>query len=396
MTEVGGDWLISHPFAITVYDAAMVKRGTVGNPITVRVTPRHNTPGSCTLVIASTHPRAADLFAEGARVRVTYSGTDAAGNHWSERLISGPVRLVSGKGPKQAGELTFQVEDDTRLLWRVLGWPNPAGAITAQGAASAYDTRTGAAETVLKGFVSANAVARLGLPVVCATDLGRGSAITVDVRMHPLADRLLPALTQAGIGFTVDQQLSGGVQKLVVDCYVPATYPRTLTEEGGVVTAWEYVRAAPTATRVVVAAQGVGTARGFTLTADTAREALWGDVIEVTRDARDTSDAAKLAGRAAETLAEGAATSGVRVELSETGSFRYGGPNGVHVGDLVSLVVGPSITITAVLLEATLNYTVDSGLTVTPTVGELDNPLRTLAKAVQAALRRTRDLSVSQ
>src|SRR6185312_7835189 len=128
---------------------------------------------------------------------------------------------INSSGPSRASRVTLTLEDDQRILWNILGWPNPGGSITQQGAIDKYDKRSGAAETVFKGFVQANAVTRLGLPVVVLPDRGRGSNLTIYSRMHSLADRLLPAIDGAGIGFTVDQQLVNGVPKLVVDCYTP-------------------------------------------------------------------------------------------------------------------------------------------------------------------------------
>ena len=245
------------PFFIEIYDKAMKRVGFIGDPAEIKVTPRHGAVGEASFTIRNDHTRAPLLMAAGARVRITYSGVDSEGAPWTERLISGPVRGVGGNGA--ARTLTFRVDDDARLLGRVLGWPAPTQPITNQGATSAYRTITGPAESVLKSFVTENAVTRLGLPVVCATNQNRGATITVKMRMHPLADRLLPAVLQAGVGFTVDQQVGGQRAEAGRGLLHAGRLPRSLTEASGVVTSYDYDLNAPTVTRGVVGAQGEGT-----------------------------------------------------------------------------------------------------------------------------------------
>lgn len=257
------------PFEVEVHDGAFARRGWIGDPVRLTVTPRHNARGSVVLTVDNDHRRLPELSAPGARLVIRYDG---------QVLLTGRVRLRTGRGPGISGQTTFTVEDDLRLLWRVLGWPVPTAGLSAQ--TSGYDTRTGPAETVVKAFVQANAVTRLGLPVTVAPDLARGGNITVSTRMHPLADRLFPMVDVAGIGVTVRQNGPG----LLLDCYTPAASPRTLTEQSGVVQDWSYSLTDPQATRVIVGGQGEGTARSFTSSVDAAREAEWADVLEVFRD----------------------------------------------------------------------------------------------------------------
>ncbi|GAB2698324.1 Gp37-like protein [Thalassiella azotivora] len=370
------------PFKITVFDKTYQRLGWVGDPMAVTVTPRHNLLATATLTIPAEHREVPNLAADGARVTIDYHGT---------QILSGPCQLTSGRYPARGGDVTFTVEDDFRVLRNVLGWPVPGAALTAQNVA--YDVRTGPAETVLKAFAAANATARLGLPLTIATDQGRGATITASTRFHPLVDRLYPAVEQAGLGVTVRQQGTG----LVLDCYEPQTWPQTLTDKSGAVLGWEWSRAAPTATRVIAGDQGEGTARTFTGGIDTAREAAWGDVIEVFRDARDTDAPEVVAERIAETLAEGAPTSGLKLELTETPAFRYDptGARGVRVGDVVAVRVAPDVVISDVLREVSLSWTVNDGLAVTPVIGDRsDDPDTLLARAVAGIARGLRNINV--
>lgn len=365
------------PFVVAVYDKAFNRKGWIGDPLAVRAVPRHNLLPTAEVTIRSDHSRAADVLADGARLVITYDG---------EHLIGGPVRKWTGEGPAATSTITVAIEDDWRLLSRLLAWPVPGAALSAQSVA--YDERSGAAETVFKAYVSANAT-RLGLPVTVATDLGRGATKSNANRFHPLTDRLLPMVESAGLGVTVQQSGAG----FLVDVYVPQVYPRTLTEASGVVQGWEYTRTAPTVTRVIAGNQGEAEARSFRTLIDSARETAWADKIEVFLDARDTTDTTETDQRMQELLDEGAPKAGLSVELAETDTFRYG--TAVHVGDQVSLEVGPGLVVSDVLREATLTWTREDGLLVSPTVGERITPEALVPRAVRALTRTVRNLTRS-
>jgi hypothetical protein len=360
------------PFTLTVYDKAFRRLGWLGDAVEVTATPKHNGLGTLDVTLSAASAKLPLVTAEGVRIVCEYEG---------EHVVGGPVVAWKGKGPGATGEVTMTVADDFRLLSRVLGWPVPGQPLTGQGAAE-YDTRTGPAETVLKGLVTANAVQRLGLPLTVAPDLGRGGTITVTSRFHPIADRVLPALEAAGLGVTIRQSGAG----LVLDVYEPRVFPRKLTEASGVVRSWEWSSSAPEATRVIVGGQGEGTARTFAGFVDPDRETLWGDVAEVFRDARDSGSADVYTTRATETFAETAAKSGLKVELAETKGFRYGGPTGMHVGDRVTLAVGPSLEVTDLLRSASLKWTRKDGLVVSPTAGDVEDSTDAI---FGRALRRT-------
>lgn len=374
--------MAASPFKTTIYDKAFARKGWLPDPLSIEVTPRHNQIGTATIVVPTTHWRIPDLAAEGARVVIEYNG---------EHILSGPVRMYSGTGPDLQGEITFRVEDDIRLLWRILGWPSPASPASSQ---AKEDKRTGNAETVLKGFVGDNA-SRLGLPVTVATNLNRGAAITVAMRMAVQADKLFPAVETAGLGVSVKQVGSG----LTVDVYEPSTYPFTLTERSGVVQSWEWSKSAPTATRTVIGDAGTATARVFRLRPNSSGstnslETLWGDKVEVFTDESSSTVAAEMDQHGDETLADNATKAGLKVELAETAQFRYGG-TGVHVGDIVTLDVAPGsgVTITDVLREAVLTWNVSEGLLVKPVAGErADDADKILIKAITTIQKAVRSL----
>lgn len=373
-------------FEVAVYAKTLgAAEGWVGDPELLTVTPRHNQQPTGELTLAAGHPKLPLLLADGARVVVHYR---------DEYTLGGPVRLVSSEGAGPGRRYAFQILDYWHILADVLGLPVPGATYAGQGA-SEYDTRTGPAETVVKGFLTANLPrlsAAFAAPVTVAPDLGRGDDVTVQMRMHPLADRLFPVVDQAGIGITVRQTLTG----LVVDCYEPQTWPLLLSEDGGTLTANDWSLAPPTVTRVWVGADGEGTTRVFRGPfVNAAAEALLGSPIERFVDARDLKSSdpdfeALVAARANEELAAGASQAGLSVQLLESDTFAYGGPNGVHVGDRVPIELQPGVEITDVLRSATLSWGRE-GARVTPVIGDRrDDPNEALVRSVARVQRAVR------
>lgn len=365
---------------MTVFDKAFARLGTVGAPQALTVVPRHNQQPTAQLVVPATNPRLADLMAPGARVVIDYLG-----NH----LLSGPVRSMTSDGPTPTATFTFQIVDDWWLFSRMLAWPVPAAALTAQ--TSEYDVRTGVAETVCKAIVNANK-SRTAPTVTVATDLARGSSITVSNRFHPLADRLIPALDLAGIGVTVQQSGSG----VLLDCYAVGTYPRTLTEKSGIVQDWAWSSDGPKATRVIVGGKGTDVSRVFRSRVSSSLETAYGYNIEMFKDATNATNNTDLDTEGDKFLAENVPTAGLSVTLAETSTFRYDptGTVGIRVGDTVTIETVPGVTVTDVLRECTLNWSVDQGLTVTPVVGNRQNDVtKTLVSAVSSLARGFRTLS---
>ncbi|GAB2613521.1 Gp37-like protein [Pseudactinotalea suaedae] len=367
---------------IRVYSKTFERLGWVGDPLSVTATPRHNQQPSGQLVVSEAAVSTPLLLEPGARVVI---------RHRDEVVLSGPCRLVSCEGRIGARKYTIQVQDDWRLLQRMLGWQVPGSGLGSQ--TSEYDVRTGPAETVVKQLVAANS-SRLGLPVTVVPTQGRGATITVQSRMDRLNDVLFPLVDQAGIGVTVRQSGAG----LRVDCYTPAVFPLNLSEAAGTVAGMSWSRRPPEMTRVVVGGPGEGTARVFRSRVSSTLETAWGDVIEGYIDARDIkaddpNRNALMDARGDAALAEAGLKYGLSVQLLETSIFRYGG-TGVHVGDLVQIEPQPGAApITDVLREATLSWSKDNAVPRwTPVVGDRsddnDKKLATVLGRAIASLRR--------
>lgn len=374
---------MSAPFRISVYDKAFNPLDWIGAPLELHATVRHNAASIASFALDADDEQVAALTAPGSRVVIDYFH-DPSDPLATMFLISGPVGERTGEtGP--AGTRTFDVDDDWNDVLGMLGYPNPAGGIDEQGDEDAYHTVTGSAEHVVKTFVAANAT-RLGLPVTVATDLDRGDNVTVSVRMHKLEDRLFPAVTQAGIGVSVQQ--SGAT--ILVDCYEPAIIADPLTEASGVVASGKFTAHPPLVTRAVTGGGGEGTSRVFRRVIDSTAEAAWGVKREVFVDARDTTDPAVLDKRAQEAIAEGAAVTGLSANLSETDDFRYGVT--INRGDTVPIQLVGAPLVTDTVTEAQFDWTDTDGLVVTPHVGDTTTTFEEITAAALAQVAaRTRD-----
>lgn len=367
-------------FRVSVYDKDRNFRGQVGNPTSLEVTPRFDSLGTLRMTVPASHKRFDDLFADGARLKVSFRG---------EHLISGPITADELVTDGVSGRYTVTVEDDWRVLREILGWPVPGSPISEQSGAE-YRTYTGDAETIVKTAVGENGVLRMGIPgLTVAPTQNRGAVIPggVPLRMHPLADQLFPALTEAGIGVSVKQVGSN----LVLDVYEPQTHPRALSVRGRTLKEATLTRTRPTASRVVVGGQGEGTLRNFRLVTDPAREAQYGMRAEKFRDARDNDTATVMDSRAQETLAESGPLNGIALTLAGSGIFQYG-PGGFHVGDRVPVEVSPGVTVTEVIRECTLKWVSPQYASEAPKVGELTNqPERITAQRMAALSKRLRN-----
>jgi len=217
-------------------------------------------------------------------------------------------------------------------------------------------------------------------------------------RMRNLGEHMLDAGIRRGLGWRVVQ--TGTTRQ--IQAWAPATYPRVLTEESGVVLSAEFSITPPEVTRITVGAYGEGVDRKFIGPpvvdfADEDAEALWGIVRHEFIDARDIDPEAgswtnEARDRAVERLLEGAAKSSLKAELIEAGPFRYGVT--FDLGDKVSIKPAGAAVITDRVREVEINWDADSGLTVTPRVGEWSDDSASAAhwKATRTALRRVNDL----
>lgn len=360
-----------HP-VVSLYDRQGTFLDWLRAPVSLRATPRWLEPGTADLVVSPNDPRAALLRQPGARVQLSLRG---------DHVVGGPVTSWSTRGPRDES-WSFHVTDDSAILERILAYPTPSAALTAQSPGSR--SVAGPLETVVKTFIAENAPL-LGVPIDIAADQGRGPVVTITGRWQPLSEVLLPHLRAAGMGLTVTWQPA--TNRLRMDVTVSRTYPIQLSVETRTITAYEISASAPRATRVIL-----GPAEGtvFQQVINTPVETEWGAWLRgVTY--RSAVSAEEQSTSATEALNDSGQKSGMSVSLAETEFVRYGGAHGLHVGDKATLRIG-DVEVTDIVRECIIDWAAGRALTVTPAVGAWDqSPTTILADAVRrmgATIRR--------
>lgn len=287
-------------------------------------------------------------------------------------IMSGPTvsAKLSQTDDDPLGEWTIEGVDDSVILSDRLAYPTPASAdVTAQ--TDAYDVRSGAAETVLKEYVSANLVdgpaSRVVNGLVVAADEARGNTVLATARFDMLQE-LFYGLAQTGeLGYSIIQV----DDELVFDVYEPSDVSAfvRMDVDNGLLSSSEYVYTAPALTRAIVGGPGEAVERLFyegTTAESTTAESGWARRIERFVDARGGNEAGALEQTADEALVDDGKT---RVELAVTPSnsetMRYGVD--WDLGDTVTVVVN-ELEATAVVTE--VGIAIDSdGVYVLATVG---------------------------
>jgi hypothetical protein len=279
-------------------------------------------------------------------------------------LFSGPVTKPERNWDKDTDSLTVAgVSDDGHVEDR-LAFPS-APPYTG----SAYDVRTGAAETVMRAYVNANAgpgaaSARQVAGLVLAADGGLGSTVTGRARFDVLGDLLRSLAVSGGdLGFRIVQNGAA----LTFEVYEPEDRSATVkfSPALGNLHAFTYAPSAPEGNYVIVGGGGEGTARVFSEGGDSASITRWGRRIETFRDRRDTTNAGELAQSRDEELASKAGKMSLTIEPVDTSGIQF--LRDYRLGDLVAVEVDGS-TIVDVVREVKLTIS-PAGETVAPTVG---------------------------
>lgn len=261
-------------------------------------------------------------------------------------IISGPMRSAKLEQTTDNNEGTWFIEgtDDTVLLTERLAYPDPTeDDVAAQ--TQAYDTRTGAAETVIKSFVQDNISAVAGTSraieyLEIETDQGRGSDVTAQARFDVIQDLLYPIAQTGGLGYAIVQE--GSILEFQV--YVPTDRSASVRMDidNNQLTRTEYTYVLPKATRAIVGGAGEAEDRIFyegTSSESLVAETTWGRRIETFVDDRGTKVQADLDQAAQEFLVDNGKTIvNLSVTPSDDTTMRYG--YDWNLGDKVTVVIG--------------------------------------------------------
>jgi len=316
------------------------------------------------------HPLSATLSTPGSGIIVSLNGDPILSGDmtWFQQIRSRDV---------PDGMIQFTGLDDSLLLRDRLAYPTPSTSdVTLQ--TSAYDTRTGLAEAVMKDFVNANMGASAPTErktpwFLVADNYNRGASVTASARfdnLYELLQSLANASTLAGqpLGFDVIQNGNN----LVFDVFAPTDRTKTirLDIENNQLTETIYSVGQPKLTRAIVGGQGDLAARTFierSSTTSLAAETAWGRRIEQFIDGRSSNDIAALATDGDDHLAtDGTAQITASVKPTDDSTMRFG--KDWFLGDLVSIVVN-DFELAAVVSEMGISVQAD-GVYLQATVGE--------------------------
>lgn len=274
------------------------------------------------------------------------------------------------------GNLKFIGVDDMVHLADGLAWPQPSNPdVETQNVG--HDIRTGVAETVIKGYVSANigptAPSSRRIPeLVIAADQERGNVVTGRARFDPLGV-LLSQLGAPGVGnlgfdiMQVDDQL-------IFDVFEPEDKSALVRMDiaNDTLDNVTYGVSAPSVTRAIVAGQGEMEDRRIIQVTDSEAgdaESEWGRKIEQFLDRRDVEqgDDTELVQTGAEAITTGGRTMyALSVKPSDDQTMVYGVD--WYLGDIVSVIVDGD-ELAAVVTEAIIMIGAN-GVTVGATVGD--------------------------
>lgn len=332
----------------------------------LNIVARYNSIGSWSIVLPYNHPLVNDLRTPGSGLVV--NGPDGV-------LISGPtshVKKISNReNPEGSWEITGY--DDSIILFETLAYPYPEDE-DVNNQLTAYDTRVGVGETIMKGYVSENigpdSVTSRKIPnLLIEADAGKGTLTTYSSRFDNM-QKLLDAIAAVnGLGYLLQQE----DDNLVFKVYEPSDKTDTVKMDidNGHLESIEYIYRTPDVTRVIVGGVGAAEQRTFlevNSAESLAAEAEWKRRIELYVDARSAQSEEELQRKGEEYIVEGGKTlKTTTVTPSENSSLQYG--RDWFLGDKVSVVVNDEL-VTNIVKEVAIILN-ENGVNVRATVGEI-------------------------
>jgi hypothetical protein len=272
--------------------------------------------------------------------------------------------------------------------------PSPDRALTSQ-TARAYYRETGAAETVIKDavrlHVGQDARSENRTPIIVDLSEGRGETVTINSRFQNLLEELQAVSKNSGVVFF--SYLDHETSQIRFGVREPRDLTRSirLREANGSVEQYSYSLEAPTASRVLVAGQGEGTARMLRLVESDQTD--WEVKTLIFQDRRDTEEADELVKAGEDTLADHVEKQSITVDTSTMGKLKYA--RDFIKGDLITVQLTDKTNISDTLQRVELNWD-ENGTTYKVSVGPvMEEPdgdkARELIKQLRAELRRTQN-----
>lgn len=308
-------------YEIFFVDGNNQRLGQVDDFNRLEISLRFNDVGKFSLELPGDHPAAGWVTWKGG-VQIVRDG---------QELLSGLMRKVQHKLDKSNNDLVISGPDENTFLAERVVYPEKSGNFAAQ----AYDIKSGAAETVLKYYVSNNAgpdalLARRTLTI--EADAQRGSTITGRGRFQNLLEFLKELALQG------TSELGFRVWGREFQIYEPADKRLSVifSLELGTLTQFESNIEAAKFNYLICGAAGEATSRTFREQGDSASVVRYGRM-ESFRDRRDTSDAAEIYQTLKQELARNAERFSVRFATADTAGMRA--LEDWMLGDKVTVVI---------------------------------------------------------
>jgi hypothetical protein len=297
-------------------------------------------------------------------------------------IVTGPDDSIIFSGPTMSAKLQQTAENlqgdwliegssDDILLQERLAYPTP-GTDDVQAQVTAYDSRQGNAETVVKQYVNVNIgpsapAARKVLNLAIEETQNRGELVQANARFQPLQTLLYDLAQTGAIGYRI-LQVEDYIEFQVFEPEDKSLLVR-MDMDNQQLSSAEYTYTKPVVTRAIVGGQGEDEWRRFAEVSNTdslAAETAWARRIEVFKDERSTRINADLVQSGLELLVDkGKTITQLSVTPSDDNNMRFG--IDWYLGDKVTVVVN-DIEASAVVTQIGITIGED-GVRIGATVG---------------------------
>jgi hypothetical protein len=297
-------------------------------------------------------------------------------------IVTGPDDSIIFSGPTMSAKLQQTSENlqgdwliegssDDIVLQERLAYPTP-GTDDVQAQGTAYDSRQGNAETVLKQYVNVNIgpsapTARKIANLAIEETEDRGELVQANARFQPLQTLLYDLAQTGAVGYRI-LQVEDYIEFQVYEPEDKSLLVR-MDMDNQQLSSAEYTYTKPVVTRAIVGGQGEDEWRRFAEVSNTdslAAETAWSRRIEVFKDERSTRINEDLVQSGLELLVDkGKTITQLSVTPSDDNNMRFG--IDWYLGDKVTVVVN-DIEASAVVTEIGITIGED-GVRIGATVG---------------------------
>lgn len=251
-------------------------------------------------------------------------------------IISGPITTNIRNNEGGIIERKLGGVSDLHILEDRITLPDPTSPVSAQG--TAYYKDKGAAETIIKKLVSANAgngaiPGRQTPGLIVAPSEERGGAATINTRLKNLLEEVAAIAETAGLVLDCFQQAKS--TDIIFDVRPVKNRARKvrLTSRNNELNSYANEQTAPTTTAVIVGGQGEGAAREITEFSN--NDGWGGRRIEIFKDRRDTEELDEARKTAMEELGKGGAGIDLTFSVHDSQARRFG--RDYQVGDIITV-----------------------------------------------------------